>query len=115
MRLSLPTGRRSSAPAVVSSNSPEEWIRVRPFSAFRHRCAFHPALSSLQLFGTKYLYAWRSGENFAEIVHPVMCAFGCTDASVAKLIELIKVRQLDFELQSRAAPVATRQRNQNAA
>jgi hypothetical protein len=44
-----------------------------------------------------------------------MCVFGCPDASVAKLIELIKVRQLDFELQSRAAPVAPRQRNQNAA
>jgi hypothetical protein len=40
-----------------------------------------------------------------------MCVFGRTDASAAKLIELIKVRQLDFELQSRAASMAPRQWN----
>src|SRR5689334_6039111 len=37
--------------------------------------------------GTKDLYARRGGENFTEVAHPVMCAFRCTDASVAKLIE----------------------------
>jgi hypothetical protein len=67
------------------------------------------ALSDLQLFGTKDLYAWRRGEDFAEVAHPVLRVFGCTDTSAAKLIELIKVRQLDFELQSRAASVAPRQ------
>jgi hypothetical protein len=43
---------------------------------------------------------------FAEVAHPVMCVFGCIDASAAKLIELIKVRQLDFELNK--TPVRTR-------
>ena len=43
-----------------------------------------------------------------------MCAFGGTDALVAKLIELIKVRQLDFELQRSAATLAPRQRNEDA-
>jgi hypothetical protein len=37
-----------------------------------------------------------------------LCVFGFTDASVAKLIELIKVRQLDFELQSRPTSVSPR-------
>src|ERR1700730_6890767 len=68
-------------------------------------------LSDLQLFGTKDLYAWRRGEDFAEVAHPVMRVFGCTDTPAAKLIELIKVR-LDFELQSRAASMGPRQWNQ---
>jgi hypothetical protein len=65
------------------------------------------ALSCLQLFGMKDLHTWRPSNNLAEVAHPVICVFGYTGASVAKPIELIKVRQLDFELQSWAASVAT--------
>ena len=65
------------------------------------------ALSRLQLFGMEDLHTWRRSKNLAEVAHPVVCVSGCTGASVAKRIELIKVRQLDFELQSWAASVAT--------
>src|ERR1700752_1577510 len=60
-------------------------------------------LSCLQLFGAQDLHAGRCCENLAELVHPVMCVFGCTDAPIAKLIELIEVRELDFELQGGTA------------
>src|ERR1700739_4648384 len=71
-----------------------------PVTASRHGpgdCRY--PLSYLQLFGPQDPHAGRCCENLAELVHPVMCVFRRADAPIAKLIELIEVRELDFELQ----------------
>jgi hypothetical protein len=67
-----------------------------------------PGLRSIQLFGTKDLHGGRCGEDLAKIMHPLVRVFRVSGAAGTKLIELIKVCQLNLELQSRPTSVAAR-------
>ena len=55
-------------------------------------------LSRVQLFGTEDFDTGRCGKDLAELAHPVMSVFRAAGTPIAKLIELIEVRELDFEL-----------------
>ena len=71
-------------------------------------------LSGLQLFAMENFDTGRCSEDLAELVHPVMGVFRAADTPMAKLIELIEVRELDFELQGRTTRVTSGQWNQHA-
>jgi hypothetical protein len=72
---------------------------------------YQRTLSRVQLFGTKDFDTGRCCEDRAELAHPVIGVFGAAAPPMAKLIELIEVRKLDFELQGRTARMTSGQWN----
>src|SRR5262249_39545497 len=88
---------------------------ARPNSEIATRCVerFFGYGSLTLLFGPKDFDTWGRSEDLAEVVHPVSSAVGGSHAAVAKLVELIKVRQLYLEFQSGSPTLAPRQRHTN--
>jgi hypothetical protein len=84
-----------------------QWIRI-PLSKAISRRRFARRLAAPRRFNSQELHLWRREQDLAEGVHPLAGLVVGLDAALAELIELIKIGELDFELQRRTA-VATRQ------